>query len=85
MSKTIDLSKMSGLLASKDVAVKPAEDAAQRGHSVKERKDEIVNLSFKVPALTRKRLKLAAIHAGVTQNDLVQQMLALWEREHPMD
>lgn len=82
MSKTIDLNKMSSLLASKDAAVKPAEDATQRGHSVKERQDEVVNLSFKVPATVRKRFKLAAIHAGVTQNELVQRMLAAWEAQH---
>jgi hypothetical protein len=83
LSKTIDLNKMSSLLASKDAVVKPAEDATQRGHSVKERQDETVNLSFKVPAQVRKRFKLAAIHAGVTQNELVQRMLAAWEAQHP--
>jgi hypothetical protein len=44
---------------------------------------ETVNLSFKVPAQVRKRFKLAAIHAGITQNELVQRMLAAWEAQHP--
>jgi predicted HicB family RNase H-like nuclease len=83
LSKTIDLNKMSSLLASKEAVVKPAEDAKQRGHSGKEPQDETVNLSFKVPAQVRKRFKLAAIHAGITQNELVQRMLAAWEAQHP--
>jgi hypothetical protein len=37
----------------------------------------------KVPAQVRKRFKLAAIHAGITQNELVQRMLAAWEAQHP--
>ena len=93
MSK-IDLNKMSGLLAPKGTPVAPASDAIQRSaafaEKLKERKDEktnasidgIVNLSFKVPGSFRKRFKLAAINAGVTQNELVQQALVAWENQH---
>ncbi len=41
--------------------------------------DEVVNLSFKVSSAFRKRFKLAAIHAGITQNELVQRALDAWE------
>lgn len=88
MSKQIDLSKMHGLLASKTVDVVPASDAVQRGssdaHTIKNEKtiasnDEIVNLSFKVPGEFRKRFKLAAVNADITQNELVMRALAAWE------
>lgn len=80
MSK-IDLNKMSGLLAQKGTPVIPASDAKQRiAEKTKEAKDEIVNLSFKVPGSFRKRFKLAAVNAGITQNELVQQALAAWEK-----
>lgn len=88
MSKQIDLSKMHGLLASKNVDVVPASDAIQRGssdgHIIKDKKtiasnDEIVNLSFKVPGEFRKRFKLAAVNADITQNELVMRALAAWE------
>lgn len=89
MSK-VDLNKMNGLLASKGSIVAPAQDAVQRSadksfegrkdEKTKESKDEIVNLSFKVPAEFRKRFKLAAVNAGLTQNDLVQQALEHWEQ-----
>lgn len=90
MSK-VDLQKMSELLASKGTVVAPAKDAVQRTVSnsiprdvkdekTKESKDEIVNLSFKVTADFRKRFKLAAVNAGITQNELVQQALLHWEQ-----
>lgn len=89
MSKQqIDLSKMQGLLATKSAPVVPASDAIQRGAVVtpiskdektEVLKDDIVNLSFKVPGAFRKRFKLAAINAGVTQNELVQLSLSAWE------
>lgn len=82
----VDLNKMSGLLASKARPVQPASDAVQRGVEGidKEEKtnasnDDIVNLSFKVPTAFRKRFKLAAIEAGITQNELVQRALTAWE------
>lgn len=88
MSKTsVDLNKMSGLLASKSAPVQPASDGLQRGAMVaadektNSSKDEIVNLSFKVPSGFRKRFKLAAIEAGITQNELVQRALITWENK----
>jgi hypothetical protein len=89
MNKQVDLSKMQGLLASKSASVIPATDALQRGatstfsandEKTQSSKDEIVNLSFKVPGEFRKRFKLAAINAGITQNELVMQALGAWER-----
>lgn len=84
--KPANLGAMSGLLAKKGVPVSPASDAVQRNANVstndaatESAKDEIVNLSFKVPADFRKRFKLAAIDAGITQNELVQRILGLWE------
>jgi hypothetical protein len=47
--------------------------------------DEIVNLSFKVSSAFRKRFKLAAIHEGITQNELVQRALDAWESAHTKD
>jgi hypothetical protein len=47
--------------------------------------DEIVNLSFKVSSAFRKRFKLAAIHAGMTQNELVQRALDAWELANTKD
>ena len=44
--------------------------------------DKVVNLSFKVSSAFRKRFKLAAIHAGITQNELVQRALDAWELVH---
>lgn len=88
MSKQqIDLSKMQGLLATKITPVIPASDAAQRGSNIvlandektESSKDEIVNLSFKVPNDFRKRFKLAAVNADITQNELIKQALAAWE------
>ena len=89
MSKQqIDLSKMQGLLAAKGTSVVPASDGVQRGavaptakndNKTKSSKDEIVNLSFKVPGEFRKRFKLVAVNAGITQNELVMQMLDAWE------
>jgi hypothetical protein len=79
---------MQGLLATKAAMVVPASDGVQRGaivtslskdEKIESSKDDIVNLSFKVPSDFRKRFKLAAIHAGVTQNELVQMALAAWE------
>lgn len=89
MSKAkVDLNMMSGLLAKKGSQVEPASDAVQRGSSsiakaekMKPSKDEIVNLSFKVPAEFRKRFKLAAIEEGITQNELVQRLLEAWESQ----
>lgn len=92
MTKTtspVALDKMSGLLATKGVAVQPAADAVQRGIEVQSSKDEktktmdssIVNLSFKVPAAFRKRFKQAALDAGITQNELVQRALTAWEKQ----
>ena len=84
----VDLSKMQGLLAEKSSPVIPASDALQRGSKIpplakdemmKSSKDEIVNLSFKVPSNFRKRFKLAAVNKGITQNELVQQALTAWE------
>lgn len=78
-----DFSKLSGLVAKKGAAVLPAADAVQRGgkdDKTKASKDEIVNLSFKVPSEFRKRFKLAAVNAGITQNDLVIQALNAWEQ-----
>ncbi len=88
MSKpSVALEKMGGLLASKG-AVVPASDAEQRGapyealdQKTKASNDDIVNLSFKVPAAFRKRFKQAALDAGVTQNELIQRALAIWEKE----
>lgn len=84
MSKP-DLNKMSGLLATKGTPVAPASDAIQR--SVKEEKtkssnDVIVNLAFKVPSSVRKRFKQAALDADITQNELIQRALELWEAHH---
>ena len=83
MVKKIDITKMGSLLGNKSTPVTPASDAAQRGTAVKVSSklsnDEIVNLSFKVPASFRKRLKLAAVNAGITQNDLMVQALSAWE------
>lgn len=81
-----NLQAMSGLLAKKGQVVAPASDAVQRSPAaataVTDAKissnDEIVNLSFKVPADFRKRFKLAAIDAGITQNELVQRALDAW-------
>ena len=83
------LNKMSGLLASKGHAVRPAPDAVQRGAEGMSSKDdktkastiEPVNLSFKVPPAFRKRFKQAALDAGITQNELVQRALSLWEAQ----
>jgi hypothetical protein len=85
MSKTqAALSKLGGLVAPKGVAVVPAGDATQRSASkdtlTKSSNDEIVNLSFKVPSEFRKRFKLAAVNAGITQNELVMQALSAWEQ-----
>lgn len=90
MNKSIDLNKMSGLLAVKGTAVMPASDATQRVALAKTKEskdektesskaDEIVNLSFKVPNEFRKRFKLAAVNADITQNELVQKALIAWE------
>lgn len=78
MKKMTDLTKMNDLLAKKGETVIPASDAVQRGGIQNSSKDEIVNLSFKVPAEFRKKFKLAAIEAGITQNELVQRTLLLW-------
>lgn len=78
MKKMTDLTKMNGLLAKKGEVVVPASDAVQRGSIQNSSKDEIVNLSFKVPAEFRKKFKMAAIEAGITQNELVQRVLLLW-------
>ena len=80
----VDLDKMKGLLATKGASAVPATDAMQRGETQQVAKtiasnDEIVNLSFKVPGEFRKRFKLAAVHAGITQNELVIQALSAWE------
>ena len=84
MTKKIDITRMGELLGNKSTPVTPASDAAQRGSVVKVSSklsnDEIVNLSFKVPAQFRKRFKLAAVNAGITQNDLVLQALTAWEK-----
>lgn len=86
MSKKADFSKLGGLVAPKGVTVEPATDSVQRGSKVtidektKASKDDIVNLSFKVPNEFRKRFKLAAINAGITQNELVVQALKAWEK-----
>ena len=84
MAKKIDMTKMGALLGNKSTPVSPASDAVQRGTEVKVSSklsnDEIVNLSFKVPAQFRKRFKLAAVNAGITQNDLVLQALTAWEK-----
>lgn len=84
----VNLNKMSGLLAPKGTPVVPASDAVQRSASpsskdekMKESIDDIVNLSFKVPSAFRKRFKLAAINAGITQNELVQRALSAWEAQ----
>lgn len=89
MTKTaaVALNKMSGLLATKGHAVQPASDAVQRGVDVASSKDdktissgiEPVNLAFKVSPTFRKRFKQAALDAGITQNELVQRALSLWE------
>ena len=83
----IALDKMSGLLASKGTVV-PAVDAEQRGsprvsldEKTKSSNDDVVNLSFKVPASVRKRFKQAALDAGVTQNELLQRVLTAWEKD----
>ena len=84
----LNLNKMSGLLASKNRPVTPAVDSEQRDNLQERQKDvktltsndDIVNLSFKVPGDFRKRFKLAAINAGVTQNELVQKALTEWEK-----
>jgi hypothetical protein len=86
MSKKADFSKLGGLVAPKGVTVEPAADATQRGsketkdEKTKAANDDIVNLSFKVPNEFRKRFKLAAVHAGITQNELVMQALKAWEK-----
>ena len=85
--KTVNLEKINSLLAPKNKPVSPAIDASQRGSEEKDEKtkesyDDIVNLSFKVPGSFRKRFKLAAVNAGITQNELVQQALAFWEAQH---
>ena len=88
MAKKIDITKMGGLLGNKSTPVTPASDATQRGSesvvkvSSKLSNDEIVNLSFKVPTGFRKRFKLAAVNAGITQNDLVIQALTAWEKSN---
>ena len=86
MAKKIDMTKMGALLGNKSTPVSPASDAVQRGTEVKVSSklsnDEIVNLSFKVPTGFRKRFKLAAVNAGITQNDLVVQALDCWIRDH---
>ena len=86
MAKKIDITKMGGLLGNKSTPVSPASDAVQRGTEVKVSSklsnDEIVNLSFKVPTGFRKRFKLAAVNAGITQNDLVIQALTAWEKNN---
>lgn len=88
MSKTaVDLNKMNNLLASKSAPVHPASDAVQRGSEAlpddktNSSNDGIVNLSFKVPTGFRKRFKLAAVEAGITQNELVQRALSAWENK----
>lgn len=90
MAKTaVALDKMSGLLAAKGAVVQPAADAVQRGVDHGAGKSdkttlsnvEVVNLSFKVPPAFRKRFKQAALDAGITQNELVQRALALWEKQ----
>ena len=88
-SSAVALDKMSALLASKGAAVQPAIDAVQRGTNIhlskdektKSSNDDVVNLSFKVPAAFRKRFKQAALDAGVTQNELVQRALSVWEAQ----
>ena len=86
MAKKIDITRMGELLGNKSTPVTPASDAAQRGSVVKVSSklsnDEIVNLSFKVPTGFRKRFKLAAVNAGITQNDLVIQALTAWEKNN---
>ena len=86
MAKKIDITRMGELLGIKSTPVTPASDATQRGSVVKVSSklsnDEIVNLSFKVPAQFRKRFKLAAVNAGITQNDLVIQALTAWEKSN---
>ena len=86
MAKKIDMTKMGALLGNKSTPVSPASDAVQRGTAVKVSSklsnDEIVNLSFKVPTGFRKRFKLAAVNAGITQNDLVVQALTAWEKNN---
>ena len=86
MTKKIDMTKMGALLGNKSTPVSPASDAVQRGTEVKVSSklsnDEIVNLSFKVPTGFRKRFKLAAVNAGITQNDLVIQALTAWEKSN---
>lgn len=86
MAKKIDITRMGELLGNKFTPVTPASDATQRGSVVKVSSklsnDEIVNLSFKVPAQFRKRFKLAAVNAGITQNDLVIQALTAWEKSN---
>ena len=86
MAKKIDMTKMGALLGNKSTPVSPASDAVQRGTEVKVSSklsnDEIVNLSFKVPTGFRKRFKLAAVNAGITQNDLVIQALTAWEKNN---
>lgn len=81
----VDLSKMQGLLAAKGASI-PASDAVQRGASIATKtqssNDEIVNLSFKVPSGFRKIFKLAAVNAGITQNELVIQALHAWKEKH---
>ena len=87
MARThVDLSKMQGLLAAKGASI-PASDALQRGTlsaplKTQSSNDDIVNLSFKVPSGFRKTFKLAAVNAGITQNELVIQALKAWKEKH---
>jgi hypothetical protein len=80
----VDLSKMQGLLAVKGASAIPASDAVQRGAQpvAQSSNDDIVNLSFKVPSEFRKSFKLAAVNAGITQNELVIQALKAWKEKH---
>lgn len=88
-SAAASLGKMSGLLANKGAVVHPATDAVQRGTENYPSKDEktisstvdVVNLSAKVTATFRKRIKQATVEAGVTQNELVQLALAAGEKQ----
>lgn len=44
--------------------------------------DEIVNLSFKVQASFRKKFKMTALTADMSQHELLHKALALWIAVH---
>ena len=46
------------------------------------REDQLVQLNFKIPARTKKRIKQLAVRDNITLLTMLDQMVELYEKEH---